>query len=135
MTTDASATPEYDMTLRYPIDAGGWQVVSLQRDLYPGGPNAIRVFAPGYPVFHAGCRMTRKTNPENGVVTSVLIVSHIGGRLSGPEKHGRIVFPLETIQAIQERLRSYFSEHGDPHYGNRFIEITFVDEDRVVDIF
>ncbi|MCP4559444.1 MAG: hypothetical protein GY837_02880 [Bosea sp.] len=123
--------PDYDRSGRFPIDEGGWQVINLERDLYPGGPWALRVLAPGFPVFHCGYSYVGERDAQG---RRRVVMSHLGGRLAASE-YGRVTFTAAMLKRIQDHLRAYAMLHAGQLFGKPILGVDFVAEDRRVEIF
>lgn len=129
--TQADQAPDYDRSDRFPIDEDGWQVVNLRRDLYPGGPWALRVHTPEHPVFHGGWRYGDERD-ERGL--RPVVISHLGGRLSASE-YPRVLFTAAVLRRVEGRLRVYAMRYAEQIFGKPIAGIAFVPEDRRVEIF
>ena len=124
-------SPDYDLSGRFPIDEDGWQVVDLNRMLYPGGPHALRVHAPGLPAFHFGWRFSTSTPGPND---NRIVASHIGAKLGGSPLPP-VTFTPAVLVRIQERLRIYAMLHPLPLFGEKITGVDFVAEDPMVEVF
>ncbi|WP_332684575.1 hypothetical protein [Bosea sp. (in: a-proteobacteria)] len=123
--------PEYDRSGRFPVDEDGWQIVDLGRMLYPGGPHALRVHAPGLPAFHLGWRFSA-SSPAAG--DNRVVISHIGAKLGGSALPP-VRFTPAILARVQERLRIYVMIHPEALFGERITGVDFVAEDPMVEIF
>lgn len=129
--TQGQQAPDYDRSGRFPIDENGWQVIDLWRDLYAGGPWALRILAPEYPTFHAGWRFAETTD---GAPESRVVISHIGARLTASD-FPEVGFAPAAVDRIQERLRIYAMRNAVPLFGRPITGVDFVADDLRIEIF
>ena len=120
---------EYDQSGQWPITPDGWQLVPLGRDLFPGGPSAVRVCSPVGSFFFGISFEPLRGEPCRAVITSF-------GRSTNRSDYRYVLTEPQAMAVAQGRVRDLLLEHPLKFHYRRFDAVEFRGGDgRIVEIF